>query len=251
MIYFLLSLTVYDKVTNMNNNLSARAIKIVAILQQALPIKEKDFVSLWVGKKFSGNIYRILVATILSQSCTDKASLAAYYELDLRIGVTPQNIARTANDIIENCIRVCGLQRMKTKALKSVSKEVLKHKDMLQTVLKLPLDEARESLMALPGVGPKTADVVLLTAGNKPIIPVDTHVDRISKRLELVPKKGGYEVVRSSLEKLLPKKDYHSSHLLLIALGRRYCKAIKPLCDICPVRKLCPYPENLEYLEPI
>ncbi len=230
----------------MDSNLSARALKIVTILQQAIPIQDRDFVSLWVGKKFNGNIYRILVATILSQSTTDKASLAAYYELDSKIGVSPDKLASANTDRIESCIRTCGLQRMKAKALKGISREIIKHKGMLQSILNLPLAEARESLMLLPGVGLKTADVVLLTAGNMSTIPVDTHVERISKRLELVPKKGGYEVIRSGLEKLLPRKDYHSSHLLFIALGRRYCKAVRPLCDICPVRKLCPYPENLE-----
>ena len=230
----------------MNSKLSTRAIKIVTILQKALPIKDRDFISLWVGKKFNGDMYRILVATILSQSANDKASLAAYSELDLKIGVSPENLDKAGVDKIEDCIRSGGLQRMKAKALKGVSREIMKNKNILQSIQKLPLIEARESLQKLPGVGPKTADVVLMTAANMPTIPVDTHVERISKRLELVPKKGGYEAIRSSLENLLPKKDYHSAHLLFIALGRRYCKAIRPLCDICPVRKLCPYPEDLE-----
>ena len=152
----------------MNSKLSTRAIKIVTILQKALPIKDRDFISLWVGKKFNGDMYRILVATILSQSANDKASLAAYSELDLKIGVSPENLDKAGVDKIEDCIRSGGLQRMKAKALKGVSREIMKNKNILQSIQKLPLIEARESLQKLPGVGPKTADVVLMTAANMP-----------------------------------------------------------------------------------
>lgn len=104
----------------------------------------------------------------------------------------------------------------------------------------MPLEEARKALMELPGVGPKTADVVLLFSANQPTIPVDTHVNRVSKRLGLAPAKGSYEEVRLSLQSLFEPKDYLAVHLLLIAHGRTYCKAIKPRCANCPVNAYCP-----------
>lgn len=94
--------------------------------------------------------------------------------------------------------------------------------------------------MELPGVGPKTADVVLLFSENQPTIPVDTHVNRVSKRLGLAPADGGYEEARLSLQSLFEPKDYLAVHLLLIALGRKYCKARKPRCPNCPVNTYCP-----------
>ncbi len=94
--------------------------------------------------------------------------------------------------------------------------------------------------MEMPGVGPKTADVVLLFSANKPTIPVDTHVNRVSKRLGLSPQGGDYEAVRLSLQSKFEPKDYLTVHLLLIALGRKFCKAHNPHCSACPVNKYCP-----------
>jgi len=107
-------------------------------------------------------------------------------------------------------------------------------------VLSLPFEEARESLMQLPGVGPKTADVVLLFCAEKPTIPVDTHVNRVSKKLGLAPANGDYETIRKSLQSLYNPEDYLAVHLLLISLGRKYCRARNPLCKQCPVNSLCP-----------
>lgn len=92
----------------------------------------------------------------------------------------------------------------------------------------------------MQGVGPKTADVVLLFCANKPTVPVDTHVNRVSRRLGLAPAKGDYEAVRVSLQGCFEPKDYLAVHLLLIALGRKYCRAHNPLCHSCPVNSLCP-----------
>ena len=101
--------------------------------------------------------------------------------------------------------------------------------------------EARKELMLLPGVGPKTADVVLLFAAKKPTVPVDTHVNRVSRRLGLAPAKGGdYEVVRQSLQSSYDPQDYLAVHVLLISHGRKFCRARFPFCDICPLNELCP-----------
>jgi endonuclease-3 len=106
--------------------------------------------------------------------------------------------------------------------------------------MSLPLEEVRKTLMELPGVGPKTADVVLLFASGKPTIPVDTHVNRVAKRLSLAPKTGDYETVRRSLQLLYRQEDYLAVHVLFIALGRRYCRARNPLCQKCPLNEICP-----------
>jgi len=106
--------------------------------------------------------------------------------------------------------------------------------------LSLPLEEARRTLMQFSGVGPKTADVVLLFSAKKPTVPVDTHVNRVAKRLGLAPPGGEYEVVRKNLQALFDPNDYLAVHVLLIAHGRKTCKARHPLCTECPVNMYCP-----------
>jgi endonuclease-3 len=110
----------------------------------------------------------------------------------------------------------------------------------LDFVFSDPVLQARAKLMSLPGVGPKTADVVLLFSAGKPTLPVDTHVYRVARRLKLAPINGGYEAVRSSLESSLAPEDYLPAHLLLISLGRSFCRARNPLHTSCPIRSLCP-----------
>ena len=136
---------------------------------------------------------------------------------------------------------MAGLYRNKSKTIKYLAEVVLnKFNGDLTPVLKMPLDQAREILLSFPGVGPKTADVFLLFCGNKPTIPVDTHVFRVSKRLGLSPKDADYEGVRRSLQEVYPPNEYLALHLLLISLGRTFCKSRKPMCKSCPLLDLCP-----------
>jgi len=110
----------------------------------------------------------------------------------------------------------------------------------VQPILSLPLEEARKTLIQMPGIGPKTADVVLLFSAEKPTIPVDTHVNRVAKRLGFAPENGDYEAIRANLQSLYNPQDYLAVHVLLIAHGRSYCKARRPFCEQCPVNNHCP-----------
>ena len=94
--------------------------------------------------------------------------------------------------------------------------------------------------MALPGVGPKTADILLAFVAKHPVIPVDTHVARVTKRLRIAAKSADYEKVRLSLEALIPQRRRVQLHLSVIEFGRKICKARKPLCQKCPISKVCP-----------
>ena len=160
------------------------------------------------------------------------------------MSIDPSSLARAEVADIEDSLWVAGLYRNKSKVLKKVAELVLERfKGSLGFIRTLPLEEARAELMSLPGVGSKTADIVLLFSAGKPTLPVDTHVNRVSKRLNLVPQHGGYETVRENLQTLYSPKEYFSVHMLLIALGRKYCKAQKPQHAACPVRGLCPLAE--------
>jgi endonuclease-3 len=185
--------------------------------------------------------FQTLIVTIISQNTADTNTERAFENLSNSFEITPKALANAKTSKIESCLHIGGLYKSKAKAIQTISKIILENfNGSLTTILTLPVEEARKALMKLPGVGPKTADVVLLFSANQPTIPVDTHVNRVSKRLDLAPAKCSYEDVRLSLQSLFEPKDYLAVHLLLIAHGRTYCKAIKPRCANCPVNAYCP-----------
>ena len=185
--------------------------------------------------------FETLVVTIISQNTADINTARAFQNLSGRFQITPQALANAPLQELEASLRLGGLYKAKAQTIQTASKIILeKFQGSLKCVLSSPLEQAREILMEMPGVGPKTADVVLLFSANQPTIPVDTHVNRVSKRLGLSPKDGGYEEVRFALQQWFEPKDYLAVHLLLIALGRKFCKARRPLCPGCPVNSNCP-----------
>jgi endonuclease-3 len=191
--------------------------------------------------KPKNNPFVTLIVTIISQNTADTNTERAFENLSKQFEITPQKLSSAETSRIESCLHVGGLYKNKAKTIKNVSKIILKKfGGSLDPILSLPLDEARKMLMELPGIGPKTADVVLLFSANQPTIPVDTHVNLVAKRLGFAPTNGDYEEVRLSLQKLFDQKDYLDVHLLLIELGRKYCKARRPHCVECPVNICCP-----------
>lgn len=185
--------------------------------------------------------FKTLIITIISQNTADVNTARAFGNLSNKLEITPEALSNATANQIEECLKTAGLYRNKSKTIKQVSRIILEkyHGDISQ-ILALPFEEARATLLQLPGIGPKTADVLLLFSAEKPTIPVDTHVDRVSKRLLLAPPNGGYEAVREALQLLYDPKDYLAVHLLLIQHGRKYCQARKPICKQCPVNALCP-----------
>lgn len=211
----------------------SRAATIMKILQDTLALPRLV--------KPKADPFETLIVTIISQNTADTNTERAFEALSKYFEITPQTLAGSQLSEIEDCLHIAGLYHSKAKAIQAVSKIIIeKFQGSLASVLSKPLDEARKTLMALPGVGPKTADVVLLFSANQPTIPVDTHVNRVSKRLHLAPADGDYEAVRLSLQSIFKPKDYLAVHLLLIAHGRKFCKASCPHCHECPVYDYCP-----------
>ncbi len=191
--------------------------------------------------KAGPDAFETLVATIISQNTADTNTERAYRKLEENLKLTPKALAAAPVSQIEDCIKVAGLWQAKAEAIKAASQVILDcYGGSLDTILEMPLEEARKVFMSMQGVGPKTADVVLLFSASKPTIPVDTHVNRVSRRLGLAPLLGGYNAVRLSLQAYFKPEDYLAVHLLLIGLGRKYCKAHNPLCSTCPVNQYCP-----------
>ena len=185
--------------------------------------------------------FKALVHTILSQNTNFKNEMEAFRNLDKNLGISPETLSKASVEEIAKHIRVAGLHRQKSVKIKKVAQYIVeKYDGDLWKVLKLPLEQARRELMSMPGVGPKTADVVLLFNARKHVIPIDRHIFRISRRLGFVSQNAGYEEVRAVLEKNIPERYYEDAHVLLIQFGRDYCRARKPKCDECFLSDLCP-----------
>lgn len=210
-----------------------RADAILKVLKQTYKMPK------WVGSQRSA--FETLIVTIISQNTADRNTARAFKRLSKQFDITPEALAKAEISQIEEALRVAGLYRNKAKTIKTVSSLILeKYQGSMQPILSLSFEEARKALMALPGVGAKTADVVLLFSAMQPTIPVDTHVNRVAKRLGFVPAGGDYEAVRTSLQALYDPQDYLAVHVLLIAHGRQYCRARRPLCTRCPISVYCP-----------
>ncbi len=210
-----------------------RAMNILRILRKTFTMPK------WT--EVADDPFKTLIVTIISQNTAHRNVERAFERLSNKFKINPEALAKAETAQIEESLKVAGMYRNKARSIKEVSRMLLeKHGSSLGTILSLPFGRARDKLLQLPGVGPKTADVVLLFCAGMPTIPVDTHVNRVSKRLGFAPKTGGYEGVRTSLQSAYNPKDYLAVHIMFILHGRRFCKARLPLCNICPVKTFCP-----------
>ena len=189
----------------------------------------------------STSAFKTLIWTVLSQNTSDVNSGRAMERLENRFDITPEALSRAPIDELIEPIRPAGLYRVKAPRIKEISSIIInRFRGDLDSVLKKGPEEARSILTELPGVGYKTADVVLAFVAGHPTIPVDTHVTRVSKRLGIARKKARYEEIRLALERLVPANRRVRMHLSLIRFGREICKAPRPLCPQCPVNRACP-----------
>ncbi|MFH2112478.1 MAG: endonuclease III, partial [Candidatus Bathyarchaeota archaeon] len=137
------------------------------------------------------------------------------------------------------------MHNQRARTLKAVSREVVeKYGGDLSEVFDKSLPEAREELVELPGVGFKTADVALMFVSGHRVVPVDRHIERICKRLEIVPRNASYEDIRRVLEDASYPDRYREVHLSFIRFGREVCRAQRPICGECLLNATCPYPKK-------
>ena len=192
-----------------------------------------------------GDPFRSLVHTILSQNTSYRNEAMAYDRLEDAIGVTPEALAGAPVERIAEAIRPAGMHNQRSRTLRKVAEAVLEHHGGdITPILDKPYPQAREELMGLPGVGRKTADVLLMFDAGKAVIPVDRHIFRIAGRLQLVPPRAAYDDVRTALEAAADPDSYEDVHVLLIRFGREVCRARRPRCGDCFLNDLCPYPEG-------
>lgn len=202
---------------------SARTTALLAALREAYPAAATEFD--WRDP------FQLLVATVLSAQSTDRGVNAVTPTLFARFG-DAWAMAQAPLEEIEGAIRTLGLYRSKARHLKALAQILVDRHDG-------QVPAARAALEALPGVGRKTASVVLATAFGIPALAVDTHVFRVAHRLGLSRARTP-EATELDLRRRIPKADWIWSHHALIHHGRRVCHARRPACEACTLRPHCP-----------
>ncbi|EOH89863.1 endonuclease III [Enterococcus villorum] len=183
------------------------------------------------GELIHQNPYELLIAVILSAQATDvsvnKATPALFNAFP-----TPQSLAVASIDEIIPKIKTIGLYRNKAKNIRACAQQLIERFDG-----KVP--RTREELISLPGVGRKTANVVLGDAFGIPAIAVDTHVERVTKRLRICKLDASVLEVEETLMRKIPKELWVRTHHTLIFFGRYHCTARSPRCEVCPLLEMC------------
>jgi endonuclease-3 len=222
-----------------HSDMAARIAKCIELLERAYGVprlSDRDPVD-------------ILVRTILSQNTTSANTHRAFERLkkayphyDLLLKAPEEEIAQH--------IRQGGLANIKANRIKETLERIKEDAGFvnLDFLENMELEKARSYLLALPGVGHKTTAVVLLFAFGMPTMPVDTHVNRVSRRLGFVPPEASIEEAQRLLEKITPPEKYCSLHVNLIRHGRNTCKARSPLCQECFLKEICDYRKSLSPL---
>jgi endonuclease-3 len=177
------------------------------------------------------NPFELIIAVSLSAQCTDalvnKVTKGLFEKYK-----TPEDYLSVSLEELQNDIRSIGLFRNKAKNIQALCRMVLNEYHG-----EIPMD--RDELTKLPGVGRKTANVVVSVAFNIPAIAVDTHVERVSKRLAICRLKDSVLEVEKTLMRKIPKEEWSITHHRLIFFGRYHCKAQNPKCSSCPLLNLC------------
>jgi endonuclease III len=182
-----------------------------------------------------------LILTVLSQHTSDVNAERAFEALRAAFP-SWEDVVRAPTRAVADAIRSGGLADTKAPRIQAILREVEERRgafDLLY-LAELSDEEARAELVSLPGVGPKTAAVVLSFALGRDAMPVDTHVHRVTRRLGLIPPKASAEKADRALHELIPEGMRTELHVALIRLGREICKAPTPRCRICPLKDICP-----------
>jgi len=182
-----------------------------------------------------------LIMTVLSQNTSDLNSRRAFDRLVARFPTWDAVAGADVEDIAQ-AIRPGGLAQVKAPRIKKILEQIRARRGSydLSFLQDLPAAEAKAWLRELPGVGPKTAACVLLFSLGRPVLPVDTHIFRVAKRLGLIDSRASAERAHEVLGAMIPEEDVYRFHIHTIEHGRRVCKAQRPACHQCVLLQVCP-----------
>ncbi len=188
-----------------------------------------------------------LVMTILSQHTNDVNMFRAYESLKERFS-TWEEVLDAPQEEVAMFIHSSGMYNLKAKRIQTALREINERvgKLDLSHLETMELEEAKKWLTSLHGVGPKTAAIVLLFSFERPVLPVDTHVWRVSKRLGLIDEKVSREKAHTLLEQIIPSSCIPSLNKNLVRHGREVCRAQNPKCDDCFLSHLCKFYDEIK-----
>lgn len=184
-----------------------------------------------------------LIATILSANTNDANSGRAFEQLKARFGDDWDAVRTAPLDAIKEAIRPAGMYNQKAPAIVATLERIKADHGAydLNHLAQASADEAFAYLTSLPGVGHKTASIVILFCFNGAAFPVDTHIQRISQRIGINSRRASAEKIKRTWESLLPPSMFFPLHINLIRHGRRICQALTPRCDQCPLQSICDF----------
>jgi endonuclease III len=184
-----------------------------------------------------------LILTVLSQSTNDRNRDVAFLGLRKRFGSWAE-VRDAPNAEVELAIRPGGISKVKSLRIQAILRE-LDDPPSIDHLAHASVEQGRAELIALPGVGRKTAACVLLFAYGKRDVPVDTHVSRVGTRLGLFPERASFEVLHDAMLEITPRGEELEFHVNLLRHGRRTCHARRPACAECGLLRMCPTGYNL------
>ena len=187
-----------------------------------------------------------LIATILSANTNDMNSGRAFDQLKQAFGGDWDAVRTAPLDAIKQAIRPAGMYNQKAPAIVATLARLKADWGGydLRVLAAMPVEDARAYLTSLPGVGFKTASIVLLFCYNKAAFPVDTHIQRISQRTGISTRRANPDKIMRIWEALLPPNVFYPLHINLIRHGRQICQAQTPRCDLCPLQSGCDYAQR-------
>ncbi len=185
--------------------------------------------------------FEVMVGAILTQATNWRNVERAIGNLKEAGVLSPEAVLQLPEEELARLVRPAGFYRQKARRLKSLARAVLSHGGT-EAFLSLPPGKLREILLSLPGIGPETADSILLYAAERPVFVVDAYTRRIFSRLGFIRGNEPYEELRALFERCLPRDTrlYQEYHALLVRHGKEHCRA-RPRCHGCPLRELCSF----------
>jgi len=223
-------------------------VKVKTLDSKLTDLLEEKYGSLWwptdmYPESSLSDPFKHSIITILSQNTSEANCIRAYKGLAAKFEIKPEALANAEEKEVRDSIRSGGLYNIKAKRIKEVSEAVLeKFNGDVGHILSLPKEEVKNKLMELPGIGNKTADVLLTDSYSyREVIPIDTHMDRIAKRLGLVKQDAEYGETQKALIDFTPKERRDRASGLLWLLAKHTCKASNPKCYECLLAHLCEY----------
>jgi len=201
--------------------------------RQKMRLVLREFKKRYGSEKAYGEPFKTLIETIISQKNTDVSTAKVAKNL-FSVADTPKSLAALPLKRMQRILRPAGTWKHKAAYIHKVSGIILNQ-------YKGRVPKERQKLIDLPGVGPKTADIVLMYGHGVPSIAVDTHVNRIPRRLGLVPANAKLHDVKETLERLTPRNEWYAVNYGFVSFGQEVCRAVNPRCISCPFLRFCPF----------